>query len=262
MRVLLVLLLFATLAAAQVSTDDAPSATVTVTVVDAAGKPAPGLTIAGLWGAGGYLGEGDRKRMVPIGPVWKTGTDGSVKVAIRGRRGPYVSASKVTALLTYDEKQEHAALAILVGAPASGKVTLKLGPVVTVRGKFACPELGRTPRWANNYLFGFSEDGKGSVRIAVAATPDGSFAFKLPPGRYAQHCFGEEVTLLRRTLDLDAEESEQDLGTVEFEASGIAKAYGKEPPLWWIQEARGVDLSVEPADYKGKWLLVIYWAWW
>jgi hypothetical protein len=234
MRTLVVVMLLSSLALAQVMTDKPAAGAITVTVLDAKGEPAPGLTIAGLWGAGGYMGEGDRERMVPVGPTFTTGKDGKAKVTIGARRGPYVSASRVTALLTYDRKQENAAIAILVGRPESGKVTLRLGPVATVRGRFSCKE----------------------------PTPDAAFEFKLPRGRYAQHCFGEEVALLRRSLHLEGEQAVHDLGTVDLDASGLAKSYGKEPPYWWIREARGVDEDVVVADYKGRWLLVIYWAWW
>ena len=100
------------------------------------------------------------------------------------------------------------------------------------------------------------------MRIAAGPTRDGRFKLKLPPGKYLQNCFGEEVELLPLDLDLRADKPDHDLGKVEFMASGIARAYGKAPPEWWVKEARGVSEEKEADDYRGKWLLVIYWAWW
>jgi len=248
--------------AAQVATDDRDSGIITVRVIDAAGRPAPGLTIAGLWAAGGYRGESDRERMLPVGRQWKTGPDGTAQIRVRGRRGPYVSASAVASFLTYDAAQKHAAIAVVRTKALKGSITLKLEPAVTVRGRYYCPELERSPRWANGYVFAFTPDGRESVRIAAGPTTDGRFKLKLPPGQYRQNCFGEEVELLPVDFGLYADEPDHDLGTVELMASGIARAYGKAPPDWWIKEARGVEKDVEPSDYRGKWLLVMYWAWW
>ena len=249
-------------ATAQVMTDDKAAGTIAVNVVDASGKPASGITIAGLWAAGGYRGDGDREKMIPVGPRWKTGPDGSVKVPVRGRRGPYVSGSAVVSFLTYAAAQKHAALALVKTKGLKKTVTLNLEPVVTVHGRFYCPGLKRLPRWANGYVFAFTADGKASVRIAASPTTDGKFKLKLPPGQYRQNCFGEEVELLPVDLVLNADEPDHDLGTVNLEASGIARAYAKAPPDWWVKETRGVKGNVEAGDFRGKWLLVIYWAWW
>ena len=79
---IVVLLLAASTLVAQVSTENRPSAAVSVRVVDAEGKAVPGIEIAGLWAAGGYRGEGDRKRMLPVGPTWKTGPEGTVEIEV------------------------------------------------------------------------------------------------------------------------------------------------------------------------------------
>jgi peroxiredoxin len=38
------------------------------------------------------------------------------------------------------------------------------------------------------------------------------------------------------------------------------KNYGKQLPAWHIVDARGVDKNVQLTDFKGKWLIVHFWA--
>lgn len=250
------------LAGAQAEPAARPDRAIAVTVLDAAGKPAPGVTLAGMWAAGGYRGQGDLSRMLAVGPTWKTGPDGVAEVRMRGRRGPYASDAAVTSFFAFDAKQEFAALAVVAGKSLGPALTLKLEPVITVRGRLWCARLKRAPAWANGYVFANTPDGKGSIRVAASPTTDGTFKLKLPPGQYRQNFFGAEVEAMPVDLGLYADARDHDLGTVELEPNGIARAYGKAPPDWWVKEARGIPADRDPVDYQGKWLLVIYWAWW
>ena len=65
-----------------------------------------------------------------------------------------------------------------------------------------------------------------------------------------------------RKLVLDAQHPTLDLGTIALAARPLAKLKGKPLPEWTVTEARGVDKSVQLADYKGKWVVLDFWGVW
>lgn len=235
-----------------------PSATVnlSVKIVDAEGQPVPGLVVAHRWSRNGYWGDAKAKgRMVPGG--WQATSDekGEFQIKIARRRLP-------RALLTYDKEQKRGAVVVLEEGNVDKPITLKLAPLVTVRGKLWCEALKKSPTWANNYIYAYTSDELATTRLATSVTRDGHFEFKLPPGVYRQDYFGEEVKLDRRLLDLDGKSPLLELGTVKMERTLIVKRYGKTLPAWAVKEARGVGKDVKIEDYRGRWLFIFYWAHW
>ena len=181
-------------------------------------------------------------------------------IPFRGRGAPRFTREGLTSFFCYDEAQEHSALAIFSVKEPEAEVRLELVPVVAVRGRFACPELKRVPEDTSIYFY--VRTLSGSVRVGVVHAIDAAFKLKLPPGDYRGHAFGPEVQLGIVDAWLEEDEKEHDLGTVDLEPSAVARSYGKAPPRWWIKETRGVSPDVEMSDYEGRWLLIVYWAWW
>ena len=106
----------------------------------------------------------------------------------------------------------------------------------------------------------------------------GQISFLLPPGNYELDVGsrspnadlpapkgqnGIRVEILRGKTTLD-------LGVLNLERprdkDGIARDYsqfyGKEPPELAVTDARGVPKGVKLADFRGKWVLLDFWAVW
>jgi len=49
---------------------------------------------------------------------------------------------------------------------------------------------------------------------------------------------------------------------IKFKLSPIAHLYGKPAPAWHVTDARGVSKTVQPSDFKGKWVVLEFWGYW
>ena len=109
----------------------------------------------------------------------------------------------------------------------------------------------------------------------------------LPPGRYVLDAYNLRLEDKEERLDgriekeivLTGDTAEIDLGVLmlsrvtrlninqkikQSQASGAmgdyTKRYGEKLPAWNIVDARGVSKDAQLADFKGKWVLVDFWA--
>lgn len=212
-------------------------------VLDADDKPVAGVEVATMWDGGG-------------------GAMRAFNGATTDAEGKFVLKAEFDkhplGLLAFDKARKLGA-SLVVGAQAIAEgCELKLEPVVTVRGKFTCSDLGAPPSWMNVYAM----LQPGNVRVAQCATTRGDFAMVLPVGDFKFHMYGEDVEDHADERFIEGTEGTIDFGAIDLRAARIAKLYGKPPPAWTVTDARGVGKDVSPAKFKGKWLLLEFWGFW
>ncbi len=143
------------------------------------------------------------------------------------------------------------AAALPAAEPAAGSLT-------KVTGDFACEALGRSPADIAITVYRLPD----RSRVSQSGWGSGSFSIELPPGRYLLHVRGVEVLPITLPVLVPEGENELPLGTLSLEPSVLASCYGKLPPPWHVKEARNLDAKATLADFKGRWTLLAFWAWW
>ena len=212
----------------------------TGTVVDAEGKPVEGVEIGDNW----QLGK-ETKAYSGI----KTAADGTFSLTLHYFRPP-------VALLAMDDKRERGAAVLVQEADAAKPVALTLSPLATVRGELACSDKEISPAGASvQWQFG-------KARIGNLHAVEAKWETKLPPGAWGFWVFHMDLSNFAKNFDVAADGKELDLGTLEVAPAKLATLRGKDFPKWHVSDARGVGKTVQPGDYKGKWLLVEFWGFW
>lgn len=251
--VALVLAAWAAPAWAQEKKNDDPATQPTVTkvvrgrVVDEAGKPAAGVTLATYW----FRQDDQPDRAVSN--VAKTDADGRFRVEITL---PY---SRPATLCALDHDGKRGGLAAVGPKTPDEPITIELGPLVRLHGKYVCKELGTPVGWTNTMFLSVPENS----RVHSHMTKRGEFSVLLPPGRYSIRGYGgPDVGDHRRQLTLTADTLDVDLGEIDLAASAVARLKGKPAPRLHPTDARGVSKSVQVSDYKGKWVALEFWGTW
>jgi len=219
------------------------------TVVDAAGRPVAAARVADFWTSAGD----DQNAQGSMHPFNMTETDAEGRFTITLQ-----FYGRPSALLAIDAAQQHGGIAVIDPQRLDTPVSIRLVPLIEVRGRFSCDELARPPSWTNVYV----EHKPSGKRLLQCDSKNATFAFKLPPGEYGFNGYGSDVHGVDRPLTLTAEKPVLDMGTIDLRATGIAKHKGKEPPPWNVTDARGVPKTVRYADFKGKWVLMEFWGFW
>jgi hypothetical protein len=215
-------------------------------VVDRDGKPVAGVEVASFW-------NGQDGRLSPFPPSAKTDADGAftLKVQTYGRD---------QAILAVDPDRKRGGTAVVAAKGPADAAEIRLEPLVNVHGGFSCKELGAKPEWTNVYMNLMP----GRLRLVQCSSTEAAFSLRLPPGKYEFDGYGSFLDYqgVKKTLTLEADKPDLDLGTIDLEATPIARHYGKAPPAWHVTDARGVKKGVTLADFKGKWVLIEFWGFW
>jgi thiol-disulfide isomerase/thioredoxin len=101
----------------------------------------------------------------------------------------------------------------------------------------------------------------------------GEISFLLPPGKYNFEGGSSSPNASIPTpicVEIPRGKTTFDLGVLDVarprDKDGIARDlsqfYGKEPPALSITDARGVAKDIKLADFRGKWVLLDFWALW
>jgi thiol-disulfide isomerase/thioredoxin len=98
------------------------------------------------------------------------------------------------------------------------------------------------------------------LRVAQCSSEEAAFSFWIPPGRYELWGYGTDVRDRYLDLTLQSDNQDCDLQTVNLEPTISAQRYGKEPPEWHITAARGMSTEAKLRDFKGKWVILEFWA--
>lgn len=188
-----------------------------------------------------------------------------------------------------------------VGHPMTEKVEVKLQKLVRVTAKVYCAEAGRTPDWSSVRVFPV-DDWTEFPSFTNCGSLKGEVSFLLPPGTYDFFANSESPDAklilpqaderrkpnsakppagrrrytyrvlpprgLRVTIPSDV--TTFDLGVLnvslpkdkEGKLADYSQFYGKQPPPLSITATRGVPQDVKLEDYRGKWVLLEFWAPW
>lgn len=218
-------------------------------VLDREGKPIVGASVASMWSAGGRGEEEDGKQ---------TGFNAATTDA-EGRFTVRVEFyNRDAALMAIDSGQKVGGVTVLRPADADKEAEIRVAPLVRVHGKFTSKDLDKPSFWTNVYI----TMAGGKIRLLQNSSTKGETSMLLPPGEYGFDAYGSDVTSVRKTLKLRAEEPDVDLGTMDIPATFLARHEGKELPPWSLADARGVRKDVTLADYRGKWVLIDFWGYW
>lgn len=210
------------------------------TVVDADGKGVTGVEIGDNW----QLGKSCRAYS-----GIRTGENGEFEITLRYFRPPI-------ALLAMDEKRERGAAVVVSEDDAKNPVTLTLSPLATVRGEFWCANKEVSPAGSSvQWQFG-------TARIGNLHAVDPKWEVRLPSGAWQFWTYHQDTAPCIKKFDVPADGKEVDLGQIEVAPNTLATLRGKPFPDWKVSDARGVEKTVQPSDYKGKWVLVEFWGFW
>lgn len=213
---------------------------VTGTVLDADGKPAADVSVAASWcGFDGVL--------EPNGGT-TTKADGAFAFSAQ--------TDDAVVVLAMNKARTLGGIQLLKNGKST-PLTIKLAPLIEVRGEFTCSDLGKPLARAMLYPILLPE----KVYAAEFAARSGAFSLKLPPGSYLFNCYGTDTEEIDKPIELRADTPVYDL-KVDLPATPMAKHYGKAPPEWNFSAARGIDKNVKLADLKGKWVFLEFWGFW
>jgi 2-hydroxychromene-2-carboxylate isomerase len=211
-------------------------------VLDATGAPLEGVAVGTYWTV-------DGGRWVVRQGV-ETDAEGGFTLRYRPSR-------RTRSVMALDVTQARGAVALLDSKSAAEPIVLRLVPTTRVQGAFENSGLGAPPE--KTYVSFTALPGQ----IAVASyVGDPRFALALPPGDYRLGVGATDCKRIAKRITLTSDMRVVDLGTTDLEPTVVAQHYGKAPPPWNVTDARGVEASVQLADYKGKWVLLEFWGHW
>ncbi|HWB14365.1 MAG TPA: redoxin domain-containing protein [Pirellulales bacterium] len=134
-------------------------------------------------------------------------------------------------------------------------IEIVLQPLAEVRFRYVSEESDRSL----NETYATVSVGDKKTRVAGGRSRDAGFAMKLPPGRYTIHLSEARHDGVAREFTLDPGK-DTDLGEIRLRPSRLTRLIGKPAPAWHITDARGVSKEVQPADFKGKWVVLEFWG--
>lgn len=167
-------------------------------------------------------------------------------------------------------------------SPNQADVEIHLQPLIRVTGSFEGPEPGHRPEFSFMEAM-VPEDETlplGISYLAGCGSEHGTFALSLPPGHYVLLTRDDGPhDPLEMEVTLTADKPEVALGVLHLppkthfninekikssQASGAmgdyTKHYGETLPNWHIVDARGISKDAQLSDFKGKWVLIDFWA--
>jgi hypothetical protein len=257
-------------------------------VLDEAGRPVPGASVSGFWGANGLdwdqvVAVRDTKpeklwqnegKMEPWGQHRAvTAADGRFSIPAPDRKN---------ALLVCDRERRHGA--VIVFDPKHPEVTVEAGlqPLVRVFGAARLAGAEGPLKWSCVYLNTPYDENAPLLfrRMAICGSFETRFEFLVPPGTYEINASSDApraATVEDRTITVTGDQKELDLGALVLrpfvglqERIDRAKAqgtwgnykenFGKRPPRWHLTDAKGVAKDAEIADFRGKWVVLYFWS--
>lgn len=224
-------------------------------VLDAEEKPVPDANIGESWTA--------RQGTMSPSSGFRSDEMGHFRGSLELHGSP-----QSRALLAFDRKSEHGALATWDPSKPDQPLEFCLQPSVRVHGRFETAATKEAPPWTNVYItvaLSEARDGKleeHDERIVSCQSTEANFDLRLPPGTYRFDGYGTNTLGVKRQLVLTADQKELDLGVVALPQTVIARNVGKEALPWKLSEARGLSKDASLADFRGKWVVLEFWGFW
>ncbi|HVC97378.1 MAG TPA: TlpA disulfide reductase family protein [Pirellulales bacterium] len=212
-------------------------------VVDTTGNPVAEARIAEWWFA-------EQSAPLELALPTLSGTDGrfSLEVELYNRD---------SVLMAIDSTGILGGLATISATSPQEPINIDLQRLVEVRFRYASEQ----PDLSLGETYVTVSVGDKRLRVAGGRSRAAKFAMKLPPGRCTirggetRHDEDDREFTLERGKDLD-------LGEIKLQPSKVTQLIGKPAPAWHITDARGVSKDVQPADFKGKWVVLEFWGYW
>jgi len=265
-------------------------------VVDDGGRPVAGVDVSSYWSGNGHkvdaagkvIGWGKLDTPESIAEFWsrvgqmeptaqpvKTDADGTFRVQASSARTHHV--------IVMDADRARGGLGILPIGQEGQPITVKLEPLVRIRGKIRGPESDKKPEWTHVYASRAEEPDRpvDFYRVAGCGSFNADFSMLLPPGRYQLQAYAEPSTIRvvpDPALTITGTEGVIDLGTLPLSLTAeptfvkfrreqaenkrplLKDWIGQNPPPLFADDAHGVARDWQLGRSPGKWQLVEFWG--
>ncbi len=251
------------LAAASAGWAEGAAVDVSGRVVGPDGKPVPGMEVSRTW----RHGESGLPR-----------PDEGLTLDAEGRFTASIeSYGRPIALMAMNADGTQGGLAVIDPAKAGEPVEIRVGPLARALGEFTSKDPAFPLRMASmDITVGNQGPTVGRVflpnfdpkRKGLPEPGPLRFDLRLPPGRYVMVCrepmLPSEHMAVARWLDLKPEHADKPLavGPIALEVNPLALQIGKPAPPLSIKAARGVPAGMKLEDFRGKYVLLEFWATW
>lgn len=254
-------------------------------VVDEHGLPVEDFEAGTFWLSNGNWWDetGALLKEAKAGKLWKN--EGVLAasphgIATRQSEGGFsltINGEPRVSVFAVDKRHQRGGNVLVEKSAADKPITITMVPLVRVTAEVYCSEANRTPDFSQAVVY--VPNGKGNhTKLMLCGSYRGKISFLLPPGEYNwQVASISPNTSIRRPkgqigirVEIPPGKTTLDLGVLNVERprdkDGIARDfsqfYGQEPPELAITDARGVPKGAKLADFRGKWVLLDFWALW
>ncbi len=227
-----------------------PRATATGQVLDAAGAPAPNIDVSVSWAV--VDGASSAVKLKPVNGV-KTDAQGKFAVELP----PFEANWCVSA---YDYDKGIGGLRVL---PRGSKepLTIQMEKLVPVTLKSKMSSGQEAPKGLAAQIE--TRDDGGIVASFALKNLPGATTLLLPPGHYRVLPFTTSGRIKNNPLALSIAKGAARVElNIPIEVIAVEKLSSKPAPEWSLAGAIGVKSTVKVSDFRGKWLLVDFWATW
>ncbi|RYX83478.1 redoxin domain-containing protein [bacterium] len=221
------------------------------TVTDAQGKPVVGARIAPQWSY-------NNGKFIPASATFTTDDSGKFS-------GDLPLFRDWTGLLAVDAANNIADVQLLGDEQLKQPLTFKLEPLVPVEFSVTAKELPGFKEENGLELFVAKDDSTGDTDETQAYLLDlniGKQPLRVPAGAYRLLVRSNNIRYFQQRFAIPPASPALNLGELVAPASKLGMLFGKPAPSWTAQATRGITPTTTIDNYKGKWLVVEFWAHW
>ena len=258
-------------------------------IVDDKGRPVANAAIDFFWSANGPVFDAEGKsldlssktgqkqywsRFGQMEPVLTTTSQADGRFSLKPRGSFHT-------IMAMDAERAQGGLALIPKDHDGSEIEIRLQPLIRVQATINSAEPGHQPAQVIAVTEVPADPTRplAMCRLVIAEARDSRLMMSLPPGRYLLDTYdGEFKTRLEHEFILKGDKPAVDLGVLtllpaksnindkvkQSQADGAmgdyTKNYGKQLPEWHIIDASGVNKNIQLSDFKGKWLVVKFWA--
>jgi thiol-disulfide isomerase/thioredoxin len=218
---------------------------ITGQIVDAGGKPVAGARISESWSTA----EGK-----PLETDHPAITDAAGKFSVEME-----FYQRDRALLAFDGTGKLGAVAIVSHKTPEKPLRIQLSPLSELRFRYGSEEPAHPI--SESFLTLLLTDG--TIPLVWGRSRASAYSIKLPAGRYTIRGEGGGDWYKTDMREAKLEPGKPlDVGEIKLPLSTIARLYGQRAPAWHFADVRGVPRDVQPASFKGKWVVLEFWGYW